>query len=294
MNSVFLNFKNQLAAILTLCVTRKEFQGIWTLLYKFSLRGMGILNAGSDDVTGELWFINKLAQQKLDTIFDVGANTVIFGADRLVAKTIYAFEPHPKIFAKYLRQFSGEKNSVKKNRFGTKIIAHNLAVGSKNEKVQLWDFADDSELRGTQPTSTLASLNRTVIENLHGQKAQGFSVDCVTLDSFAKAEKVKNISLLKIDVEGFELEVLKGASQLLQDRKIELIQFEFNQMHVFQRVFFKDLIDILVDYKLYRLSRSGLLPLAPYSPVTHEIFAFQNIVAIRSDRVKYWEEILCN
>ncbi len=236
MNAVFLNFKNQLASILTLCITRKELQRFWTLLYKFSLRGMGVLNAGSDDVTGELWFINKLAQQKLDTIFDVGANTVVFGADVL--------------------------------------------------------NADDSELKETQPTSTLASLNKTVIENLHGQKAQGFTVDCVTLDSFAKAQKVKNISLLKIDVEGLELEVLKGASELLKDKKIELIQFEFNQMHVFQRVFFKDIVDLLSDYKLYRLSKNGLLPLGQYSPVTHEIFAFQNILAIRNDKVSYWEEIL--
>ncbi|MBP7842556.1 FkbM family methyltransferase [Candidatus Woesebacteria bacterium] len=288
MGRYILDLKNHLASILTFLITRNSLQKIWTLVYKLSLRGMGILNAGSDEVTGELWFIDKLAQQKLGTIFDVGANTVIFGAEKLIAKEIYAFEPHPQIFATYL------KNVPKKNKFGTKISAHNLAVGSKNEKVKLWDFADDSELKETQPTSTLASLNKTVIENLHGQKAQGFSVDCVTLDSFTKDQKIKTIALLKIDVEGFELEVLRGASQLLEDKKIELIQFEFNQMHVFQRVFFKNIADVLVNYKLYRLSRNGLLPLTPYSPVTHEIFAFQNILGIRNDRVNYWEEILCN
>lgn len=286
--------KNYFATILTSLITRNFLQKFWTLLYKLSLRGMGILNAGSDDVTGEKWLIEKLSQQKLDTVFDVGANTAVFGADSLVAKTIYAFEPHPKIFETYLKKYVHTQNISKKNRFSTKIIAFNLAVGSKNEKVQLWDFADDSELKETQPTSTLASLNRTVIEDLHNQKAQSFSVDCMTLDSFAKTKKIKTISLLKIDVEGFELEVLKGSSKLLKEKKIELIQFEFNQMHVFQRVFFKDILDLLTGYKFYRLSRNGLLPLGSYSPVTHEVFAFQNILAIRNDRAKYWEGILCD
>lgn len=287
MDTLILHLKNHFAFFLTSVITRKPLQNFWTSVYKLSLRGMGVLNAGSDEVTGEGWLIEKISQKKLDTILDVGANTVVFGSNSLHAKEIIAFEPHPKIFEKYL------KNAPKKNRFGTKITAHNLAVGSENKKVKLWDFAEDSELKYTQPTSTLASLNKTVIENLHGQKAQSFMVDCVTLDMFVKEQKIKNISLLKIDVEGFELEVLRGALELLENKKIELIQFEFNQMNVFQRVFFKDFVDILNGYSLYRVSKNGLLPLQKYSPVTHEIFAFQNILAIRNDRVTYWEEILC-
>lgn len=292
MKRYILSLKNYFASIVTFLITRNSLQNFWTLIYKISLRGMGILNAGSDDVTGEGWLIEKLSKQKLESIIDVGANTVIFGVNALHAKEIIAFEPHPKIFSKYLSQYEVSNSKTKKNRFGTKIIAHNLAVGSKNEKVKLWDFADDSELKHTQPTSTLASLTKTVIENLHGQKAQSFSVGCVTLDSFAKDHKIKKISLLKIDVEGYELEVLRGAEALMKNNKIELIQFEFNQMNVFKRVFFKDFVDILSNYSLYRLSKNGLLKMAHYSPVTHEIFAFQNILAIRNDKIEYWRKIL--
>lgn len=55
-------------------------------------------------------------------------------------------------------------------------------------------------------------------------------VKTITLDSYCQANKISEISLLKIDVEGFELDVLLGASKLINERRIKHIIFEFNPL----------------------------------------------------------------
>lgn len=50
--------------------------------------------------------------------------------------------------------------------------------------------------------------------------ARTATVKCITLDEFIKSKHVKKISVLKVDVEGAEHLVLKGASSLLTDKKI--------------------------------------------------------------------------
>src|SRR5205823_6673652 len=53
------------------------------------------------------------------------------------------------------------------------------------------------------------------------------TIRSATLDSLVQKFNLTSIDLLKIDVEGFELDVLKGAARLLERRKPPLIVFEF-------------------------------------------------------------------
>lgn len=251
-------------------------------LYKLSLRGLGILNAEGPEITGEDWLLDRLSRNKnIKAIFDVGANLDVFGVSQFPKAKIYAFEPHPESVKK-----------LRKQRLRKSVTIFPNAVGDANKNIRLWDFAADAELKDTQPTSTLASLNKDVIESLHGQKAMSYPVKMVMLDAIAKKNNIERIDILKIDVEGYELKVLEGAKKLLAAGAVGLIQFEFNEMHPYQRVFFKDIVDALADYQIYRLLPTGLLPLGEYRPLTHEIFGFQNIVAIRKAELDNWKEYL--
>jgi hypothetical protein len=87
---------------------------------------------------------------------------------------------------------------------------------------------------------------------------------------------------LKIDTEGSELEVLKGAEKMLCNKKIDIIQFEFNSLNVISRVFLKDFYDILKDFSLYRINTNCLIPLPKYD-TENEIFKYQNFLAVRRD-----------
>lgn len=242
-------------------------------LYKLSLRSLGILNSEGGSITGEDYFLNKLYKKfQVKVIFDVGANDGGYSTTlrkHFSKAKIYAFEPHPLTFARL-------KKTSKKQR----LNAYQLGLGEKTARGKIWDFADDATLKSTQPTSTLASVYKQVIEDYHGQKAQAFNIRIVTLDNFTKEHGIENIDFLKVDCEGDEYKVLLGAKRLLKERKISVIQFEFNEMNVYSRVFFRDFVLLLKHYDLYRLLPRGLIKISSYRPVEHEIFAFQNIVAI--------------
>jgi hypothetical protein len=99
------------------------------------------------------------------------------------------------------------------------------------------------------------------------------------LDLFCKERQISQIDFLKIDTEGHELSVLKGASHLISKKNIKLIQFEFNEMNVVSRAYMRDFLGLLANYQLHRLLPDGLLPLNDCVQDT-ELFGFQNIVAI--------------
>jgi Methyltransferase FkbM domain len=52
-------------------------------------------------------------------------------------------------------------------------------------------------------------------------------VSCITLDTYLGLDGINSVNLLKLDVEGFELSVLRGAKQSLETRKIQAIYFEY-------------------------------------------------------------------
>lgn len=244
-------------------------------MYKLSLRGIGVLNSEGSEVTGEKFFLEQLwLTSKIKTIVDVGANTEAYGADVFPRATIYAFEPHPNTF----RLLS--ENTKKLGHTNVRLI--NKGLSNKKGVLQLWDFADDAELKETQPTSTLASFDKSVIEKLHGQKAQPVRVSVDTLDAFAARTALRKIDLLKIDTEGHELQVLLGATKLLRHNKIGIVQFEFNEMNAFTGARMKDFYDLLPNHTFYRLMPNGMFPLGLYRPVTHEVFGFQNVIALPS------------
>jgi len=95
---------------------------------------------------------------------------------------------------------------------------------------------------------------------------------------------VKFIDFLKIDVEGYELDVLKGANKMIESNKIKYIQFEFTQLNTTTRIYFKDFWEVLSEkYKIYRLLPNDLLEIKIYDPTSNEIFGYQNFVAIHKE-----------
>ncbi len=260
---------------------RKIFIKINLHLYKLALRGIGVLNSEGLTVTGEKYFIeNILTIIKPEVIFDVGANTDGYGVD--LGKFIpdvktYAFEPQPIIFKQL------ERNSKNK-----KIDVFNIGFSDQDSNAKLWDFADDAELKHTQPTSTLATIYPNVIKDLFKQKSKHYNIVLTTIDKFCKTRKIDNIDFLKIDTEGSEFRILNGAKKLLLSNKIKIVLFEFNEMNIYSRVFMKDFLDLMPNFKFYRLLPCGLLDLSNYQPKLHEIFAYQNVIAINNKTMEIY------
>jgi FkbM family methyltransferase len=247
--------------------SRSYFYRLNRGLHHASLRGLGILNYKNDLASGERRFIGKaLSLSETPTVLDVGANNGDFSSAVMNANKnarVFAFEPHPETYKRLSSRMFSAKN----------VLVTNAACGSIAGKFTLYDHARGG---GTEH----ASLHRGVIERIHKDESIQHVVNVITLDQFAADKGINLIHLLKIDVEGNELEVLKGAASLLREGRIRAIQFEFNEMNIVSRVFFRDFCDAIPNYRFYRMLRNGLCELDPYSPLSCEVFAYQNIVAL--------------
>lgn len=79
------------------------------------------------------------------------------------------------------------------------------------------------------------------------------------------------------------MEVIKGARQLIKEDLIDAIRFEFAEMNITSHTTMKDLMDNLNGFSFFRILPYGrLLPITRHSPVEHELYGFQNIIAVRS------------
>lgn len=261
---------NMLLKVYRTLFARPAFLKLNRLLYRASLSGLGVLNYENGRVSGEICFLSKLLKGRSGcVVFDVGANVGNYARmvlDICPQARIYAFEPHPQTFA-----------ALKENLPIANVVAVNAAVGERSGEVLLFDYAE-------KDGSSHASIYRDVIENIHSAKSTQHETTIIELESFARSEGVERIDLLKIDVEGNEYNVLKGVLGYLQAGRIRAIHFEFNEMNVSSRTYFRDFWEILSNYDIYRLLPHGMVKISEYEPVYCEVFAYQNIVAFLKQR----------
>jgi len=257
---------NVMVKLYRILFARVLFYGLNKLIYRCSLSGLGILNFESDIVSGEASFMKSFLKNRTNSVVvDVGANVGNYSKlvlDMNKSVTVYAFEPHPKTFAKLCDAIRNEN-----------FHPINSAVSNIEGSLQLYDYEGND---GSQH----ASLYKDVIENIHHAKSIVHKVRVCRLSEFARSNNIQKIDLLKIDTEGNEMNVLRGITEFIQSGKIEAIHFELNEMNVSSRTFFRDFWDILPNYVFYRLLPSGMVKIERYSPLFCEIFAYQNIVAI--------------
>jgi FkbM family methyltransferase len=135
-----------------------------------------------------------------NTVLDIGAN-IGFTALALSKAcgnegSVFAFEPDPFNFSRLSQHISLNKNKT--------VSAHNIGLGDKEGELKLVISRADN--RG---------MNR-----IDGSAEKNFIlVKVSTADTFVKENALKKIDLIKIDVEGFELNVLKGCENILRTFK---------------------------------------------------------------------------
>lgn len=250
--------------------SRPSLSKLNKFLYQLSLRGLGVLNFEGKFLTGEkLWLKSYLMGKDSPVVLDVGANVGNYSHDILEcnpSSKVYAFEPHPATYAKLRDNMKNIANDLFKS--------YNIGVGQEKGSLELFDYANKG-------VSSHASLYKDVITDLHKGEVESCKVDIVTLDDFFSDESIQEVDLLKIDTEGNEYKVLLGAVSFLKDNKIKAIHIEFNEMNIVSGVTFKNFWDLLSNYNIYRILPGGkLLPIKNYSPISCEIYAYQNNVAL--------------
>jgi FkbM family methyltransferase len=82
-----------------------------------------------------------------------------------------------------------------------------------------------------------------------------------TIDNIIQEYKITSIDFMKMDVEGHELDVLKGANKSLEEKIIKALSFEFGSGNINSRTYFHDFWDLLtpIGYSIYRILPSSRL-----------------------------------
>lgn len=258
--------------VLSWVLCRPFWQPIIESFCSLCYRAMNIGGGGDVRYSGEYWVLRRmkrgLDQTALPVFFDVGANVgeyaeFIWEFFRGRVQ-IYCFEPAGETFRRLQKRFSAKTN----------VSLNNIGLGEKNCSTTLWFCSEGS---GT------ASLFQRQIFSEHEQ-VMDEKVQIVTLDYFCSEHKIEHIHLLKLDVEGAEIQVPNGAKEMIKKRgAIDCIQFEFGGCNIDSRTFLRDFFTFLTpQYRIYRILKHGLRHLPEYRE-TLEVFTTTNFLAVRQD-----------
>jgi FkbM family methyltransferase len=145
-------------------------------------------------------------------VFDVGANAGIYSLAALAVEpdaVVHAFEPTPEIASRL-------RTTANLNRLAS-LHVHEVAVLDHDGSAVLRRFR--GELGNNE------GMNFVVHEPDNSETEQ---VRVVSLDRFCRERCLEQIDLLKIDVQGHELSVLKGAERLIANGQVRTIFIELN------------------------------------------------------------------
>lgn len=208
------------------------------------------------------------------TIFDVGANIgewTIEVAGLAPTAQIYSFEPSK-------RTFSTLQSNISKAHKTHPQLAHNahlqnIGLGATREDKTFYIYGDDS---------TLNSTHQRAFET---KETEVVRID--SLDQFCIDKHIDHIGFLKIDTEGNELNVLKGAHGMIKNAKIDAMQIEYGGTYIEARTLLKDVFELFkgTEYSIFKMFPNGIRRITEYSEQL-ENFQYANYLAIRNGFIK--------
>jgi len=208
------------------------------------------------------------------TVIDAGANRGDY-VDLICAQataigvpvSVHAFEPAASSHALLQARHGGKPN----------IRINQLALFDRDGEGLIFSDADGSPL---------ASMYRRDLRALAIELDRSEPVELARLDTYLREAAIKHIHLLKIDVEGSEFEVLRGAGDFLNPDFIDFIQFEYGGTNLDARVPLKAFFSLL-EPKGFVLGKlmSGGLRIATYGSWMDN-YLYANYVAVSPEALK--------
>src|SRR6266699_1584281 len=210
---------------------------------------------------GELLLIRTVAPHARYFV-DVGANVGAWAKSFLEAMALSGsgllFEPSPE---------TASRARVALRNYAPRIEVVEAAVGEESGKIRF--FAEPQ-----------CGETSSVVSGFSHQSAVALNVRMTTLDREFEARAVEYVDVLKVDVEGFDLKVLKGAKHALKEGRIGIVQFEYNAPWAMAGSTLAEAISLLEScgYTVFLLKADGLhgLNYRPYG----EYFGYSNYVAV--------------
>ena len=148
-----------------------------------------------------------------DTLLDAHPGAVVHG-----------FEPAPRMAARLHDRYPGD---------GGRVVVNPFALGAEPGRAVLH----------VDPEST--SVSSLVVDPLTTAHRDPVEVDVVRGDDYLARSGIEHVDVLKVDVEGYDLEVLLGFRGALEAGAVDVVQFEYNAWTLIGRHFLADFYDLL-------------------------------------------------
>lgn len=199
--------------------------------------------------------------------FDVGANLglwtkmLVNSADaKGIDLRVEVFEPVPGAHKRLSTDLLGEQRAV----------VHQVALSDRSGTAEMEIVG---EYAGTNTLTAVGAAG-----------AQAIRVRVETLDSMREQRGIDQINLLKIDAEGHDLVVLRGAGRAFAEGAVQIAQFEYNWRWLAAKNSMRDVFDLAKRYN-YRVGRCGSDQLIIYSDWSPELDRYfeNNYVLLRPD-----------
>jgi FkbM family methyltransferase len=165
---------------------------------------------------------------------------------------VVAFEPQPALASK-LKRLAGQRNL-------DNVTVENLGLSSETAEMILHVPAG-----GPSPGASFEKPAQG------GEQSDRVRVGVTTLDTYIDQHDLHNVRLLKIDVEGHELEVFRGGAALLaRDRPVILFECELRHR---KSGSLDDVFSFLLDlgYEGFLVTAADLLPVGAFDPKLHQV-----------------------
>lgn len=179
-----------------------------------------------------------LKQLPIKTVIDIGANTGQFSqkiCQLLPNAKIYAFEPLPDCYSALIATF--DKNS--------NFTAFNVALGNQTGQAKIYQ----NEFSPASSLLPLAALHKQTFP--YAQEVLMQEIKVFQLDDLAKNLELDELLLIKVDVQGFEHQVIEGGISIFQRASVVIIELSIFPLYEEQICFdgiYKKLMSLGFQY----------------------------------------------
>jgi FkbM family methyltransferase len=224
-------FWNPVGAALVRALIRYE-RKFDTVVRNYSLMG---------DTNGERWLLTLMNSNPL--VFDVGFHDGASTREILKARPgarVVGFDPSRFAIRAYEADFADE----------TAVSFENVGLSDAPGSLTFFDYDN--------MCNSLAAR-----KEMPGATGVQYTVPITTLDAYCADQRISHVNFMKIDAEGFDLNVLEGAKGLLANQEIDLFMFEFASGWASAKRYLWEADEFFapLPYKLYHLFNGFLCPL---------------------------------
>lgn len=212
-----------LEGIVALPVLFKDRHGLTYLLYPDQSPGIYLRYGGNYEVD-ESEFCLSYVQEGM-TVVDVGANiglyTLLFGMRVGAHGAVHSFEAESLNFNRLRQNVRlNEMDQVRANHLGVFSSSGTIDLNVYPERFAAWHTIGSPQLPDPDDPSRI--VRPIKVEQ----------VQAVSLDDYCAENSIQRIDLLKVDVEGAEMDVLLGCEQLIAEDRIGCILFEASRPQI--------------------------------------------------------------